>query len=93
MSHQVLITFDIDENKVTEYAEKDAGRQIAKAITESMFGTGYSAKDNMKRYVRDLIEEMIKPYKDEIIQEAIKVVVENLHRTKAVKEKLEEGLK
>ncbi len=93
MSHQVLITFDIDENKVAENAEKEAGRQIAKAVTESVFGTGYSAEKTMKQYVRDQIEEMIKSHKDEIIQKAVETVVENLHRTKAVREKLEEELK
>ena len=47
----------------------------------------------MKQYVRDQIEEMIKSHKDEIIQKAVETVVENLHRTKAGRERLEDERK
>ena len=38
--------------------------------------------------VYDVIKEMLEPYKEEIIDEAVKNVTNNLHRTKAVREKL-----
>lgn len=88
--HQVIITFDIDEDRVTENAEKEAGRQIAKQIIDEVFGKSYDRGAAMRRYVKDVIEEMIGPMKERIIKEAVAEVVGNLHRTKAVKELLSE---
>lgn len=90
MSHQVIITFDLDENKIQENAEKEAGRQIARDVIEAVFGrSSYSQGDMMRRYALDAIKNMLEPNKDQIIQDAVKEVVANLHRTKAVKELLE----
>lgn len=92
MSHQVLISFDIDENKVQENAEKEAARQIVK----EMMGNGNTyygaASVRMREYIKDILAEIIAPEKDEIIAEAVKEVVGNLHKTKVVKEKLQETL-
>ena len=90
MSHQVIITFDLDENRITENAEKEAGRQIAKKIIETLNGNSYYVKDNgIRTLCRDVLKEMIGDEKDEIIAEAVHEIVGNLHRTKAVKEMLE----
>ena len=89
MSHQVIITFDIDENKVQENAEKEAGRQVAREVIDSAFGRSYSKERLMKEYVEKAIEHMLAPHKEEIIAEAVKSVTCNLHRTKAVKDLLE----
>ena len=80
MSHQVLLSFDIDENKVQENAEKEAARQIVKEMMGS--GNAYygAASVRMREYIKD------------ILTEAVKEVVGNLHKTKAVKEKLQETL-
>ena len=92
MGQQVLISFDIDESKVQENAEKEAARQIVK----KMFGNGNAyygaASVRMREYIKDILTEMLEPEKDEIIAEAVKEVVGNLHKTKAVKEKLQETL-
>ncbi len=88
---QVLIDFNIDEQKVAENAEKEAGRQIASKIIDKTFGTSYNKEALMARYVETVIREILEPKKDEIIKEAIKEVVANLHRTKAVKELLNEA--
>ena len=92
MSHQVIITFDIDETKVQENAEKEAARQIVKEMIGN--GNAYygAASIRIREYIKDILTEMLEPEKDEIIAEAVKEVVGNLHKTKAVKEKLQETL-
>ena len=88
---QVLINFDIDENKVADNAANEAGRRIC----NEMFGNQYDKynRDNkIRAYVLSVVKEILEPEKDKIINEAIHEVVENLHRTKAVKEKLSEQL-
>ena len=92
MGHQVIITFDIDENKVQENAEKEAGRQIAKTVIDKTFGSSYYVDVKMKNYVTEIIEDLIKPHKDEIISEAIKNVTDGFNRSKIVREKLQEAL-
>ena len=88
MSHQVLLSFDIDENKVQDNAEKEAARQIVKEMMGS--GNAYygAASTRMRECIKDILTEIIAPEKDEIIEKAVKEVVENLHRTKAVKDML-----
>lgn len=92
MSHQIILTFDLDESKVAENAEKEAGRQIARTVVDEVFGKSYSSTNLMRQYVKDVVREMLEPEKDHIIAAAIKEVVENLHRTKVVKEKLAEAM-
>lgn len=87
---QVLIDFNIDEQKVAENAEKEAGRLIANKVIDTAFGS-YNRDSAMRKYgkyVENVIREIIEPEKDKIINEAIKEVVANLHRTKVVKEML-----
>lgn len=88
MSHQVVITFDIDETKVTENAEREAGRQIAKDIIDKALGGSYYADSRLKGYVKDAVEELIKEHKDEIIERSVKEVSIALSRTKPVREKI-----
>ena len=88
MSHQVVITFDIDENKVQENAEKEAGRQIASKVMQTAFG--YNPEARMRSYVQDIIKELLEKNKEEIISRAVKNVTDSLCRTKAVKEKMQE---
>jgi len=94
MSHQVIITFDMDETKIQENAEKEAGRQIAKQVIDKAFGStlSYGRDGLMKRYVQDAVREMLESEKERIISEAIKEVVGTLGRSKAVKERLQEEL-
>lgn len=90
MSHQVIITFDLDENRITENAEKEAGRQIAKQIIEAIDGDSYYSKGKgIRSLCKSVLREMLDGEKDEIISEAVHEIVGNLHRTKAVKEMLE----
>lgn len=93
MSHQVVITFDIDETKVTENAEREAGRQIAKDIVNKALGGSYYADSKLKGYVKDAVEELIKEHKDEIIEKAVKEVSIALSKTKSVREKIDAVVK
>ena len=89
MSHQVIITFDLDENKVQENAEKEAGRQIARQVVEEAFGRdSYSQKNMIYNYVSKAVRDIIAERQDEIIKGAIEEGAKSLGRTKVVKEKL-----
>ena len=92
MSHQVIITFDLDENKIQENAEKEAGRQIAKQVVDEAFGSGYNRSSLLKNYGYEAVKSIIEEYKDQIIKEAIKEVAQSMARSKIVKEKLQEAI-
>lgn len=92
MSHQVIITFDMDENKIAEYAEKEAGRQIANQVIDETFGNEYNRKGLLKAYAQHAIRELLEPEKDRIIADAIKEVVGTLNRTKVVRDRLAEAM-
>ena len=97
-SHQVVITFDLDENTVKENAEKEAGREIANRIINNMIDDAYyydkssAVKKCTQKILTNTIVEILETEKDKIINEAIKELVLSLSRTKAVKEKLQEVL-
>ena len=87
---QVLIDFHLDEDKISENAEHEAAQKIVK----EMFGDSYNkyARENaIRSYVLSIVREILEPEKDKIIAEAVKEVVANLHRTKAVKELLNDA--
>ena len=92
MSHQVVLTFDVDETKMQENAEKEAGRQVANMLMNKVFGTNYVSAWKYKAFVQQAIKEMMEEEKDQIIQESIKELVKALSRTKGVKERLTEVL-
>jgi phosphotransacetylase len=95
MSHQVIITFDLDENRVQENAEQEAGRQIAKTIMDKLFGKPeyISYRDaKVRNYATEIMKQLLEPYKDEIIEQTVHSLVESLKRTKIVKDKLSEAL-
>ena len=92
MSHQIVITFDMDENKVQENAEKEAGRQLAKQIIDSAFGQSYSRERLLAQYVTEAIEAILEPERNRIVKEAIEELVSKLSKTKQVKEALAGGL-
>ena len=90
MSHQVIITFDMDETKVQEHAEKEAGRQIAKDITDAVLrGSTWNREDKLRSIEISALEEMLYDDKDKILEKAVKEVVANLHRTKKARELME----
>lgn len=84
MAHQVLITFDINE-------EKEAGRIIAKQMSDELFGN-YPSRYKIEDYTTKVIEKILEPYKDEIIEKAVKNVTNSLNRSKAVREAMKNEL-
>lgn len=98
MNHQVMISFDVDDKAVSEKIVEAAAKQVADEIIKECFSpsNGYDyygkAKSNMSYYVKSVVEELLSECKEDIIHEAIADVVKNLHRTKQVKEALEEQL-
>ena len=93
MSHQVIITFDLDGNKVQENAEKEAGRQIAKQVMSEICEGSWQGSINAKYLAREFLRQevvaVLKDCKDEIINEAIKDVFASVTKSKAVRDKLE----
>ena len=93
MSHQVVLTFDVDESKVQENAEKEAGRQIAQRVLHEVCGDSYigaySAKRNATDFLVTEMMEILRENKEEILERAIKEVVGSLSRSKIVREKLQ----
>lgn len=94
MSHQVIITFDLDENKVQENAEKEAGRQIAREVLEEVFGKehAYDRRLRIKNCVYEAVKGAIEEDKDKIIEAAIAELTKSLARTRIVKERMQEAL-
>lgn len=98
MNHQVMISFDVDDKTISEKIVESAAKQVADEIIAECFesSSGYDyynkAKRNMSNYVKSVVEDLLNDSKEEIIHEAIADVVKNLHRTKQVKEALEEQL-
>lgn len=97
MSHQVIITFDLDSTKVQENAEKEAGRQIAKQVMSEICEGSWSGSINAKNLAREFLRQevvaVLKDHKNEIINEAIKDVFTSVTKSKVVREKIEKGLK
>ena len=96
MSHQVIITFDMDENKIKENAEMEAGRQIARQVMNEIchdnWGRTINAKNLAREFLRQEVVVVLKEYKDEIISEAIKDVFASVTKTKAVRERLQKEI-
>ena len=98
MNHMVTISFDVDDKSISEKIAESAAKQVADEIIAECFesSSGYDyynkAKRNMSTYVKSVVEDLLNESKEEIIHEAIAEVVQNLHRTKRVKEALEGAL-
>ena len=98
MNHLVTISFDVDDKSISEKIVESAAKQVADEIIKECFepSNGYDyydkAKRNMSTYVKSVVEDLLNDSKEEIINEAIVEVAKNLHRTKRVKEALEEQL-
>ena len=98
MNHQVMISFDVDDKAIAENIITSAARQVADEIIKQSFGSdsGYDyynrTKHSISNYVKSVVEELLEEEKDKIISEAVADVVKNLHRTKQVKEMLEQSV-
>lgn len=93
MEHQVILTFDVDGRKVQENAEKEAGRQIAQAVLKEVLGDtyagSYAARRNAQYFLGTELKQFFQENREEILEKAIKEVVNSLVRSKIVREKLQ----
>ena len=98
MNHQVMISFDVDDKAISEKIVEAAAKQVADEVIAECFekNDGYDyynkAKRTMSVYVKSVVQDLLEESKEDIIHEAIADVVKSLHRTKQVKEALEEAL-
>lgn len=95
MNHQVMISFDVDDERIAANIEKAAAKHVSDKIIGAAFGReNYygTAEAKMRDYVRDVIAEMLEPHKAEIIETAIKTVVANVTKSKLVREKISEQM-
>lgn len=96
MNHQVVISFDVDDEKIAENIVNAAARQVATQILEEKFGYNSFNKtlsaSRVHDFVRDAVVEVLEPQKSEIVEEAVKEVASSMMRSKTVREKLAERL-
>ena len=96
MNHQVVISFDVDDEKIAENIVNAAARQVATQILEKQFGYNSFNKtlsaSRVHDFVRDAVVEVLEPQKSEIVEEAVKEVASSMMRSKTVREKLAERL-
>lgn len=98
MNHQVMISFDVDDTTIAEKIADSAAKQVANKIIAECFepSNGYDyynkAKRNMSDYVKSVVKDLLDEEHDKIVHDAIAETVKNIHRTKQVKEALEEQL-
>ena len=98
MNHQVMISFDVDDKTIAEKIAESAAKQVADKIIAECFepSNGYDyynrAKRNMSDYVKSVVKDLLDEEHDKIVHDAVIETVKNIHRTKQVKEALEEQL-
>lgn len=90
MGHQIVITFDMDETRIQENAEQEAGRQIASAVLKSAFGADYYREHRMHQYVKEAIKEIMGDDRERIVNAAVKDLADALARTKFARERMME---
>lgn len=101
MNHQVLISFDFDDETVKrnieQHVEKEVIGSIKLAVEKCLYGTYWRSdeidrKDTAptKEFIKDHVEKIINDNKDMIIECAIERIVEKIKNSKAFKEKLKE---
>ena len=94
-THIVNVAFDFDDDKVRSILENSAERKVIEGLKDDCYATmvkrsygygNYSAEDAIKRLVEKSVDSFFEDYKDEIIQEAAKILADKLARSKAVRE-------
>ena len=94
-THVVNVAFDFDDDKVQKILEDSAEKKVIDELKEEVYrslskrsyGYGqYSKEEILKSLAEESIDSFFEDYKNEIIQEAAKILAEKLVRSKAVKE-------
>lgn len=98
MEHIVQFAISIDDDHIKKSIEESAEKQIIdnlkNDIKDAIFCKNYygNRTPELKDWVQVLIEKEIMKYKEEIIQSAVKELINSMSRTKRAKEVLNEGL-
>lgn len=92
MEHIVQFGIGIDDeaikNAICKNAEKTITENIQKKIEQTIFVKDYYGRATKNRFngvAEDLLMEWMDQHKDEIIQQAAKLITDRIARTKAVK--------
>ena len=91
MNHQVVISFDVDDEKIAENIVNAATQILEEKFGYNSFNKTLSAS-RVHDFVRDAVVEVLEPQKAEIVEEAVKEVASSMMRSKTVREKLAERL-
>lgn len=102
MQHIIQIAFDFDDDRVTKKIEssimEDVTKRITSDIERQMFQSyGWNKeinpeRDDLRDWVKNVIREEFIAYKDDIIARVVKDLVDSAKRSKAFKDKLNDGL-
>lgn len=89
--YSVPVTIGVDEKRIAEEIQNDVEQQVVKAITKEvknkMFSkNNYYQEDPLDTMVKNEVKRIVEDNKDQIIENASKLLCEKLSRTKAVKE-------
>lgn len=94
-THIVNVAFDFDDDKVRKILEDSAEKKVIDELKEEVYrslskrsyGYGqYSKEEILKSLAERAVDSFFEDYKNEIIQEAAKILADKLVRSKAVKE-------
>lgn len=86
----VPVTIGVDEERIAEEIGGNVERQVVKTITEEvrkkMFSHNYYQDDPLDAMIKNEVGKIVDSHKDQIIENASKMLCEKLSRTKAAKE-------
>ena len=86
----VPVTIGVDEERIAEEIGGNVERQVVKTITEEvrkkMFSHNYYQDDPLDAMIKNEVGKIVDSHKDQIIENAYKMLCEKLSRTKAAKE-------
>lgn len=99
MEHILQIGINVDDEAIKRGIEEQAEQKIIKEIKQQVANklfqsSGYGRRnvdperDQLSEFSKNIVEEWLNKYKNEIITEAAKVIAEKMMRSKIIKEKI-----
>lgn len=102
MQHIINVAFDFDDKRITENIENQVEKTVIGNITEEVknlifekrWGGSYDKNDPapLRRMIEGQITSVLENHKEEIIENASKMLCEKLFRSKAVKDTVKENI-
>lgn len=88
--YSVPVTIGVDEKRIAEEIENDVEHQVINSITKEvknkMFSKSHYQEDPLDTMIKNEFGKIVDSHKDQIIENASKMLCEKLSRTKAAKE-------